>query len=86
MAGSLIRDHFGLATKLAPACASDQAIASFQSQHSSLFPNKQMLTLKIREVRQKLMNVTQVRPSPPAEPVLERHTGTACHHVVFPCS
>ena len=40
----------------------DQAIATFQNLHANLFPNKQMLTLKIREVRQRLMqNVTQVR-------------------------
>jgi len=39
---------------------SSQAIATFQNQHNSLFPNKQMLILKIREVRQRVMqNVAQ---------------------------
>ena len=39
-----------------------QAITTFQNHHANLFPNKQMLILKIREVRQRLMqNVAQVR-------------------------
>ncbi|KAF0298933.1 hypothetical protein FJT64_003750 [Amphibalanus amphitrite] len=39
-----------------------QAIATFQNEHANLFPNKQMLVLKIREVRQRLMqNAAQER-------------------------
>ncbi|VDK19818.1 unnamed protein product [Anisakis simplex] len=34
---------------------SGQATASFQDKHRQFFPNKQTLTMKIREVRQKMM-------------------------------
>lgn len=36
-----------------------QATSSFQSKHRQYFPNKQTLTLKIREVRQKMMATMQ---------------------------
>ncbi|XP_071844026.1 uncharacterized protein [Apostichopus japonicus] len=38
---------------------SDPATAAFQSQHQDIFPNKQCLQLKIREVRQKIMQHSQ---------------------------
>lgn len=36
----------------------NEATTTFQAQHSDLFPNKQQLQLKIREVRQKFMGST----------------------------
>lgn len=38
---------------------SDQATAAFQAQHQDIFPSKQCLQLKIREVRQKIMQHSQ---------------------------
>ncbi|XP_043229830.1 putative transcription factor capicua [Amphibalanus amphitrite] len=47
---------------------SSQAIATFQNEHANLFPNKQMLVLKIREVRQRLMQ-NAAQESAPAHSV-----------------
>ncbi|XP_070493130.1 putative transcription factor capicua isoform X2 [Chironomus tepperi] len=49
---------------------SSQATNSFQLEHSNIFPNKQSLQLKIREVRQKYMaqpGMTQQQPYTPNE-------------------
>uniref|UniRef100_A0A915AGU7 HMG box domain-containing protein n=1 Tax=Parascaris univalens TaxID=6257 RepID=A0A915AGU7_PARUN len=54
---------------------SGQATSSFQSKHRQYFPNKQTLTLKIREVRQKMMATMQspLTPSGGCMPPSQRH-------------
>ena len=41
-----------------------QETAEFQMKYSTIFPNKNTLQLKIREVRQKLMSTTPTTPNP----------------------
>jgi len=41
----------------------NQNVADFHQKHSSTFPNKNMLLLKIREVRQKMMATTPQTPN-----------------------
>ena len=40
-----------------------QETAEFQQKHAQIFPNKNTLQLKIREVRQKLMATTPTTPN-----------------------
>ncbi|XP_077048533.1 protein capicua homolog [Agelaius phoeniceus] len=48
---------------------SAQATAAFQSRFADIFPTKLCLQLKIREVRQKIMQAaTPTEPAPPTEP------------------
>ncbi|XP_074389953.1 protein capicua homolog, partial [Zonotrichia albicollis] len=48
---------------------SAQATAAFQARFSDIFPTKLCLQLKIREVRQKIMQAaTPTEPAPPTEP------------------
>ncbi|OWK49958.1 Protein capicua [Lonchura striata] len=48
---------------------SAQATAAFQARFADIFPTKLCLQLKIREVRQKIMQAaTPTDPAPPPEP------------------
>lgn len=47
----------------------NQATSSFQAKHSEVFPTKICLQLKIREVRQKMMQVASPSSSQPMTPV-----------------
>ncbi|GFR72041.1 protein capicua homolog [Elysia marginata] len=46
----------------------DHATLAFQNKHADIFPNKNCLQLKIREVRQKWMNTGNVTPKTPTTP------------------
>uniref|UniRef100_F1KQK3 Protein capicua n=1 Tax=Ascaris suum TaxID=6253 RepID=F1KQK3_ASCSU len=65
---------------------SGQATSSFQSKHRQYFPNKQTLTLKIREVRQKMMATMQspLTPSGGCMPPSQRHQLTTKSLVTTP--
>ena len=41
-------------------CATASATSAFQAKHQTIFPNKNLLQLKIREVRQRMMAEAQV--------------------------
>jgi hypothetical protein len=49
-----------------------QETAEFQLKYSSIFPNKNTLQLKIREVRQKLMSTTPTTPNSSSLPTQDQ--------------
>ncbi|CAG2165423.1 unnamed protein product [Oppiella nova] len=58
---------------------SAQETAEFQMKYSSIFPNKNTLQLKIREVRQKLMSTTPTTPNSALNAGAQQQmTGGAC--------
>ncbi|XP_065322593.1 uncharacterized protein LOC135929799 [Gordionus sp. m RMFG-2023] len=61
---------------------SSKAVNEFQALHKDIFPNKMCLTLKIREVRQKLMSQS---PNSPHLPIINTNSPTVnCHNKSTP--